>query len=564
MSLFGGSITPATTSRTPAGARVLWRGPSAWSVDARVRLAEGAGKRLAVFGPCGATDADLDRLVRSTGLRVLDMAATAWTGAYTLVFDDGRGELTVWADPAGAAPVYITQADGTLVWASSALALASLIGAEPDETWLAAHLAEPTAWVPGRSAWKGVEQVPPGHRWTANAHGASAFAPFWRAPRLAWGDAVQRLRDDLEDSVLIRVSGQAASSDLSGGLDSSTLAAIAATSGPVTGLTYHPKGRESGGDIDHARAVARAFPAIRHRFMPLGPEHLPFADLGSVPLTDEPAPSAMVHAQLSSQLRLLAVDGMNVHLTGDGGDSLFMPPPVHMADLARSGRFLRLADDAQAWARLYRSSPWTVVAAAWKDPGKLGGATAPMPWLTRRTLDLARSVTAPHADTLTLGHADRYLLGEARYVGRTAATENQLAAAHGIEMHNPYTDARIVETVLATSATQRWSARRYKPLLADAVTGLLPQGVLQRGAKGVFAADHHHGLRANKARVLDLVDGHLAGLGLIRPAAVRSLLGHAVLGVDIPWGLIEPVLGTELWLRSSAAAGQAVRWEERP
>ncbi len=129
-------------------------------------------------------------------------------------------------------------------------------------------------------------------------------------------------------------------------------------------------------------------------------------------------------------------------------------------------------------------------------------------------------------------------------------------------MHNPFTDARIVETVLATPAPQRWSARRYKPLLADAVTVLLPPDVVQRGAKGVFAADHHHGLRANKIRALNLADGHLADLGLIRPAAVRSLLGNAALGIDIPWGLIEPVLGTELWLRASTAVGQAVRWEE--
>ncbi|MFE7639173.1 albusnodin/ikarugamycin family macrolactam cyclase [Kitasatospora sp. NPDC057518] len=563
MSLFGGSISRSAPSRVPVGARVVWRGPLAWSAGAPVRSAKDTGgRRLAVFGPCGATDAELIRLVWSADLRALDMAATAWAGAYTLVFDDGYGVCTVWADPAGAAPVYTARRDGAQVWASSSLALASLLDAEPDTAWLAAHLANPTGWVPGRSAWTGVEQVPPGHRWSATASGASGFTPFWRVPELAWADAVRRLRADLAGGVRIRVSGRAASSDLSGGLDSSTLAALAAQCGPVTGLTYHPKGRESGGDIDHARAVARVFPVIRHRFMALGPEHLPFTGLGSLPLTDEPAPSAMVHAQLGAQLDMLDSEGIDVHLTGDGGDSLFMPPPVHMADLARSGRFLRLAGDAQAWARLYRSSPWTAMAAACNAPGKLGGASAPRPWLTRYSLDLADAVTAPYSEVNGLGYADRHLLEEARYVGRSAATENQLAAAHGIEMHSPFTDTRIVESVLATPAPERWSAHRYKPLLTDVAARLLPPAVLQRGAKGVFAADHHHGLRANKAGVLDLTGGYLADLGLVHPAALRSLLGNAVLGVDIPWGLIEPVLGTELWLRSSTAAGQAVQWEE--
>ncbi|QKW21107.1 asparagine synthase [Kitasatospora sp. NA04385] len=560
MKWFGGMLSRSVGAPVPVGARVLWRGPTIWSAgDMPVRQVRGAdGLRLAVFGPCGATGTELTRLVERAELGRIDAAVTAWSGAYTLVLDDGRGALTVWADPAGAAPVYLSRAGNNLVWGSSSLALASLVGAGPDTAWLAAHLADPTAWVPGRSAWTGVEQLPPGHRWTVAEHGTSAITPFWRGLRLAWSDAVHRLRDDLADGVAIRVTDRMASSDLSGGLDSTTLAVLASKCGPVVGLTYHPKGREEGGDLDHARTVARAFPRIRHRLMALGPEHLPFTDLGALPLTDEPAPSAITAAQLLAQFRYLVSDGVAVHLTGDGGDSLFMPPPAHLVDLARSGRLLRLARDAQTWARLYRTSPWKAVASV---VGDHGGTAVPMPWLTTNTLDLAASATAPHSYTGGLGHADRLLLQEARYVGRTAATENQLAAVHGIAMHNPFTDTRVVESVLAAPAADRWSARRYKPMLSDAVAGLLPPSVLGRGAKGIFTADHHQGLRANQSAVLDLVDGHLAALGLLRPAALRSLLRNAALGVDVPWGLIEPVLGTELWLRAAESVTRAVRWE---
>ncbi|MFJ4676493.1 albusnodin/ikarugamycin family macrolactam cyclase [Kitasatospora sp. NPDC088783] len=553
---FGG--TPGRSAGAPVGAQVVWRGPALWSAGVSVRQVRGAdGLRLAVFGPCGATDAELACLAT---VAEIDAVATAWSGAYTLVLDDGHGALTVWADPAGAAPVYVTRTANGPVWASSSLALASLIGAVPDTAWLAAHLADPTTWVPDRSAWADVEQIPPGHRWTAAERGACTIAPFWCRLELAWPDAVRRLRDDLTGAVAVRVADRVVSSDLSGGLDSSTLTVLAAKHGPVTGFTYHPEGREEGGDLDHARVVAGAVPRIRHRLMALGPEHLPFAGPGTLPPTDEPAPSAITFAQFDAQLSDLASDGVSVHLTGDGGDSLFMPPPTHLADLARSGRLLRLARDAQTWARLYRTSPWAAVASAVSDPGKLGTAVA-MPWLTTDTRDLAASVTAAHRDTGGLGHADAMLLQEVRYVGRTAATENQLAAAHGVTMHNPFTDTRVLETVLAAPAADRWSARRYKPMLSDAVAGLLPPSVLGRGAKGVFTADHHHGLRANKAAVLDLVDGHLAALGLLRPAALRSLLRNAVLGADIPWGLIEPVLGTELWLRAAESAARTIRWE---
>ncbi|MBB5937325.1 asparagine synthase (glutamine-hydrolyzing) [Streptomyces zagrosensis] len=529
-----------------------------------VRQAESeGGRRLAVFGPCGATDSELERLARRTDLREFDAAATAWAGSYALALDDGTGSFFLWPDPAGSCPLYVAEIDGVSVWASSSLALASLLGSRPDTAWLAAHLVHPTAWTPGRSAWTGVEQVPPGHRWTAPRDGAPFSVPYWRPSSSVWPEAVDRLRLDLSNSVLIRVSGREASSDLSGGLDSSTLAAYAAQCGPVVGVTFHPKGRESGGDVDHARAVARAFPSIRHRFMALGREHLPFTDLDPLVLTDEPAPSSVTIAQLFHQFALLTEEGASVHLTGDGGDSLFMPPPVHLADLARSGRFVRLAHDAQAWGRLYRSSPWPAMAAAWNAPDRLGGASIPKPWLNRQATTLAESVISTDTAPDGLGYADRHLLSEARYVGRTAATEDQLAATYGIEMHNPFTDARVLEAVLSVSAAARWSARRYKPLLTDAVAGLLPSEVLRRGSKGLFAVEHHHGLRANQASVLELADGRLADLGLVCPAVLRSILRRAVLGVDVPWGLLEPLLGTELWLRASDTATESVRWEGR-
>ncbi|MFD4399757.1 albusnodin/ikarugamycin family macrolactam cyclase [Kitasatospora sp. NPDC058478] len=562
MGWFGGHLTRPSTAHVPLGARLLWRKPLLWSVGTPVRLAKGCGgRRLAVFGPCGAADAELARLVDTTDISTLDTAATAWSGAYTLVLDDGHGAQLIWSDPIGACPLYSTRISGATVWASSSLALARLRGARPDTTWLAAHLVDPAGWTPGHSAWTDVEQIPPGHRLLARPGVASDTTPYWRRPVLAWHEAVHRLREDLAGAVSSRINGQAVSSDLSGGLDSSTFAALAAGHGPVIAVTYHPKGTATGGDVDHARTVARAFPSIRHEFMALGTEHLPFSALDTLPLTGEPAPSAITIAQLTYQMAMLAGHGARVHLTGDGGDTLFMQPPVHLADLARSGHLLRMARDAQTWARLYRTSPWPALAAAWTNPQALADGASRPPWLTNRAGALAAEATQPYRDVLTLGHADTRLLTEARYVARTAATENQVAAEQGIAMHNPFTDPRVVETVLATDPARRWSARRYKPLLSDAVTGLLPPQVVDRGAKGTFAVDHHHGLRANEARVLDLVDGHLAGLGLIRPGTVRSLLRQALLGVDIPWGRIEPLLGTELWLRAADTATSQVRWE---
>src|SRR5205823_3803565 len=116
---FGGYLTRPNTPSVPAGARLLWQEPALWSADSPVRLAKGGhGRRLAAFGPCGATDAELIRLAHTGDLAALDTAATAWAGAYTLVLDDGHGAQLIWADPVGACPLYSARVNGETLWAS--------------------------------------------------------------------------------------------------------------------------------------------------------------------------------------------------------------------------------------------------------------------------------------------------------------------------------------------------------------------------------------------------------------------------------------------------------------
>lgn len=295
--------------------------------------------------------------------------------------------------------------------------------------------------------------------------------------------------------------------DLSGGLDSTTLAALAARRGRITAVTVHPTAVNVGGDLHYARITAASIPNLHHVLLPLGERHLPYTGLDDLPPTDEPAPSTPTWARLAAQLHLLAEADVDCHLTGDGGDNVFGQPPVHLADLAYSGRWLALVIEAQSWARLRGVSPWPLIAAAVRrDTTRLAGIT-PSPGVTAHAAELASGVIAPHA-TADPCLADCSLVTEVRQVARTAHTEAQLADRFGIAMHNPYLDARVLDTVLTIPANSRTSAYRYKPLLREAIAGLVPEPVRLRGAKGVFAGDHHRGLRANLRSVLALADGH--------------------------------------------------------
>ncbi len=84
---------------------------------------------------------------------------------------------------------------------------------------------------------------------------------------------------------------------------------------------------------------------------------------------------------------------------------------------------------------------------------------------------------------------------------RTAAPwYRQLArvfADDGVQLDSPFFDDRVVEAVLAVRAHEHAGPWRYKPLLADAMRGIVPQPVLGRSTKGEFSDEANSGLRRN-------------------------------------------------------------------
>ncbi|MFF8815542.1 albusnodin/ikarugamycin family macrolactam cyclase [Streptomyces pactum] len=552
---YGGCAPGSRTAATPVGARLLWRDPALWVCGdwepAHIRTVELGNARIAVLGPCSASERDLARALSCPDLATV---AGSWAGSHTVVRTGVRGGVEVLADTAASSPLYTVSTPGGVVWGSSSYGLSPLAGGNVDVEWLATYLREKYAPAPGRSAWAGVSPVPAGHLLTLGAEGGMSLSPWWSPARRTPDRASVALRRALGEGVRVRVEGVSATTDLAG-MDSTTVTLLAARYGPITGVTLHPIGVTDGGDVEYARALA--VPGLARMLFPLGVRHLPFSATDAVlPATDEPAPSTPVWSMFSGQLRMMAAAGSVCHLTGDGGDNLFLSAPTHLARLACRGHWLRMLGDAMDWARLRRQSPLPLITAALRgNAAHIGRSVRPRPaWL---------NVPVPEVHTPAGTDPDTAFVTSLRTVARSAFAEIQLADALGVALHNPYFDGAVLDAVVSAPVEQRYSARRYKPMLAGTFADLLPEAHRKRAAKGLFVGDFHQGLRVNLRCVIGLADGRLAALGIVNPVPLRAAIHAAALGAQTVWPPLLAAVSAEAWLEAVERAPGTV-WTQTP
>ena len=588
---FGGFCGAPSSRRLPLNSDKLWSDiEDFWLVGPRpnkmVQTSQTGRRSIAIIGPCGVSSSELARLATHG---VPDDVAGYWPGSYVVV-QVSDGETTVWTDFGGACPLYTLQVDGGVFWASSSRALAALTAHQIDTQRLAVGLLAPgvPALLDRRSVFAEVSLIPAAHRAVLSAAGRVTLRRSWR-PQARSGDPVLRLRAELSAAVALRVDAATAPTvDLSGGVDSTALALLAAErlhpARSITGVTVHPAGVTSEGDTAYACEAAR-HPGIEHQLMPLGSEHAPYGGLDAVPATDEPAPSTIAHARFSAQLQWMR-DQFNsdCHLTGDGGDSLLCTGPIMLADLIAGRHYRRALSEAVAWARLRRVSLWPLLvtagrtaqssrsaalhalADAWRThmpsesrlPSNSGTGWFPTSsrpaWSTREARELAATAATSSADRfdpVPAANFTAFVNAEAMAdVGRTARADAQMAEVCGVPLHNPFVDSRVIDAYLSIPLEARPGPAQYKPILRQAMADLFPTALARRTTKGSFTSDFYHGMRANLADLHAMADGHLAVLGLVNPSRFRQTLTLAAAGLPDAFASVEPVIMAEVWLRA--------------
>ncbi|MFI2362644.1 albusnodin/ikarugamycin family macrolactam cyclase [Promicromonospora sp. NPDC019610] len=585
----------AGSARRPAGSVPVDGASDLWVVgdppQAWVRTADTPIRRVIVVGTCGASDGELNRLASSG---VPDDVALQWPGAYAVV-EQTETATTVWTDLASSVPVYTTVFDSTAYWATTARGLAGLTGAAVNSERLAAELLAPSSpLLAGTTTYfEGVELVPAGHRMKVTGSGTTVARVWWPGTTPSLGLS---LRAELDAAVGVRVDDAVSpSSDLSGGLDSSSLTLLAAHRlGPdrsVAAFTVHAPFDRPAGDLRYAFDAAER-PGVAHRLLPLEAGHLPYGGLDTIPATDEPAPSTRAYARFAHQMTAMVNRvGTDAHLTGDGGDSLLSTPDVWIADLFATRRYREAVDEAVRLARIRRRSPGRVlrdvldlrsdpasalVAWARQARGQVPASGAfrrldqLLPLVDQQTwvTPVARHHAAVRAEraaesALRVPTGQRAVwdvVEQMAEVGRTAYADAQLAAESGVHLHNPFADSRVIDSYLSGVFRRMPSPAAYKPVLRAEMGGILPSSLLTRTTKGVYTPDYHLGLRAHLSDVSSIVDGHLAALGLIDPASLVKILRRAAAGLTGGLWLMDAAIVCETWLRAHHSTALPV-WE---
>ncbi|MFI9228038.1 lasso peptide isopeptide bond-forming cyclase [Streptomyces rimosus] len=544
--------------------------------------------RVAVIGEHSVTPGEARRAAAAAAtvsLTALDRHSSTWAGSFHLVASSG-GQVRVQGGVVDLRRVFHAEATPPVsarvsVAADRADVLAELIGAGLDERRLALELL--TLGVPhplsGAPQWRGVHALRGGHCLTLDADGRARPRRWWSPPDpdvpLAEGSV--RLREVLTAAVDVRTRGRDLVTTDLGGLDS-TAVCCAAARGEAKVVAYTAALHdELGDDVHWARQTVRALGSVEHHVVPAQDTALTFDGIDTLQdILDTPS---MLTVDRNRRVHLLdraAVRGSGLHLTGLGGDELLAGTParLHASISAHPFRTLR---DLRGYAakyqwprrkalrqlvdrRSYRS--WlarvardlTEPAAAADEP-LLDWSVPPRmpPWATPEAVAAARellSACLPDAEPRGRGHGEHRELAAMDGISQWTRHIGQMAAPLGITVAAPYYDDRVIEACLAVRTPDRITPWRYKPLIVEAMRGIVPEAVRTRDTKANATFEEETGLRRHRARLLALCEeSRLGRLGLVDVDVLREWCRRS-LSAETESYLLHPTVACEVWLRS--------------
>lgn len=489
-------------------------------------------------------------------------------GMFAVVLADfERGRVLIGRDRMGEKPLYYADTPDFFSCSSELKSFKSHPGIEwrIDRGALARYLR--FGWIPGSNAIiEGVGRLEPAHYLVLEA-GTLRKQHYWQpdltpltgVSRAAWCEMIRsELARTIENKLIADVP---LGVFLSGGLDSSTVVALAAQHSSAPLKTFSVSFGEEINELPYARSVARRY----------GTEHTELDVVTDIENAvgvvadyfDEPfADSSSIPTYLISKA---AREHVTVILTGDGGDELLAGYEGYSRLRTYTanrwiGKSVRIGD---AIAR--RASNWSLADAMYPLPCS---TSAYQHWLEARATLKLEEVSAVLGESLTgidpvapayLALAQRDPISQAfefdlnYYLPDDLLKKVDMASmASSLECRAPFLDHRVVELCMRIPALAKVRHGRDKSLLREAMAPYLPRAVLEREKQG-FGAPLAHWLSGPLEHMVDDLASQDARLGEIGDAAqMRRLVNRSRATLHTDWRAplrVWTLLMLEQWLR---------------
>ena len=499
------------------------------------------------------------------------------------LWDSKRRRLLIARDRFGEKPLYWGVFDKTFLFASEPKVLLAHPAVRPSLNLNALRQYLSFDYVPAPlSIYEGINKLPAAHKLTVE-NGHVNVERYWRLsyktaePVPSETEAAEQLRELMADAVRMRlVSDVPLGVLLSGGVDSSTIAALAVRSSSEAVKTFSISFAEASFDESaYARGVAKYLGTDHH-------EERLSANLAANLVSeigawmDEPfSDPSLVPTYLLSRFTRKHV---TVALGGDGGDELFAGYPMYAG---------------HRWAEIYKRVPMIVRRGVLEPVVKL------LPVKTKNlSLDYKalRFITGAKYDTVARHHvwfgsftpeeqqqlltpealaaSDGEIYADARAIAdecnnddlviRMQSVDTRLYLAEDIltkvdrasmavslEVRAPFLDPRVAEFAASLPCNYKLRGLKTKYILKKAVRDMLPAFVTRRGKKG-FGVPVAEWLKV-KLRPLarDLLSPErVRRAGVFNPEFVARLQDEHERGVANHRKLLWTLLMFELWHES--------------
>lgn len=461
--------------------------------------------------------------------------------------------------PLGHLPVYISTAGDSVAVSSHAHLLPPACGKTVPIDWnfVAMHLA----FLHLKTAQTGIVGIDEvlGGQWLDFAARPARRTVAWSPGAFVRADveiadfqeASRRLADSIDEAVRSLAGDDKVLLELSGGLDSSLIAAALGSCGAEAQAISLSTGSAESDERHYAQAAANAA-GIALDLCEIGTSDLARPAVGREARPGLPMILGAGDAVLRSEAR---ARGTKAFFSGAGGDCVFATPQAAgpAADAAiRFGWATRSTwRTIEALARYHNANVWSVTARAWQQAR---AASTGARWPRTRGY-LASAIAVPEAPLHPwLDETDAMLPGKRDHVHAILAS---LAHVDGYPRHAiaptrfPLISQPVVETALRIPSWLWVQRGQDRAVARAAFAGRLPDLIRNRRSKGALDEYALAAIEQQAAGLLPFLhDGHLARQGLLDLPKVEGALRERARRDDPRAHLLLPLLDTECWLRA--------------